>query len=337
MVLKNLSVWFFVFLATVSEFSFARDIDFDVTQRVVANGTIISVIPNDRARPGDLLVVLDSSDDRSQSSIVLFRDSDGDGRPDRIRFIVPKQIRRSIDMSIVPVNSADSSVYCGVGGQWHGEFEGLKGKNGIRFLGNPTFQTNLACRDNVLGPNLRLENGSVVAGSIQSRDGVTLSTYVCQMASDTVSDECQKKEVAAGLGLVALPVVDVSSACSVLARVIYASDRGRIIASEEEVIRMGGLCLGNDLGIGIESFSKEILPSGRVSAQAKISKSFLKVLSSVWSKSAPVRLLWSSYQSYDIVGWELGRAMAIRDGLPDPGPKPNLTLLQKLIYKVAGK
>ena len=64
---------------------------------------------------------------------------------------------------------------------------------------------------------------------------------------------------------------------------------------------------------------------------------FTKLLKFVWNKSKAVRLLWNSYQAYDLVGWEAGRLMAIREGLPDPGPKPNQFMLQKVIYAVANK
>lgn len=80
------------------------------------------------------------------------------------------------------------------------------------------------------------------------------------------------------------------------------------------------------------------LPQGAVSAgeaQGVQGEGLTSWLQQAWKKSYPVRVLWQAYQAYDLVGWELGRMLAVRDGLPDPGPKPNTYLLQKVIYQAA--
>ena len=59
---------------------------------------------------------------------------------------------------------------------------------------------------------------------------------------------------------------------------------------------------------------------------------FMDVLWVAYGKSAPVRYLWTAYQAYNLAGWELGRMLAVNQGLPDPGPKPNLFLLQRVVY-----
>lgn len=68
-----------------------------------------------------------------------------------------------------------------------------------------------------------------------------------------------------------------------------------------------------------------------------VALSLSEMVGVVWKKSAAVRALWNTYQAYDLVGWEAGRMMAFREGLPDPGPRPNATMLQRLVYAVANR
>jgi len=89
---------------------------------------------------------------------------------------------------------------------------------------------------------------------------------------------------------------------------------------------MGAIEAGDALGL-------EVIP--RSELEEVRGESFTSILKIAWQKSYPVRVLWQAYQGYDLAGWELGRMLAIRDGLPDPGPKPNTTLLQKVIYQAA--
>jgi hypothetical protein len=48
----------------------------------------------------------------------------------------------------------------------------------------------------------------------------------------------------------------------------------------------------------------------------------------------PLRAIYTAYWSWDMVGWEIGRMIAVRDGLPDPGPKPNARGMQRMVYYI---
>lgn len=56
-----------------------------------------------------------------------------------------------------------------------------------------------------------------------------------------------------------------------------------------------------------------------------------------WRVSNPVRKLYAAFNASSLAGWELGRTLAIAEGLPDPGPKPKQSMLQKVAYFVADR
>lgn len=64
---------------------------------------------------------------------------------------------------------------------------------------------------------------------------------------------------------------------------------------------------------------------------------WFELLWSVYKLSSPIRSLYSAYQSSNFIGWELGRRQAISAGMPDPGPRPDATMLQRAIYWAANR
>jgi len=89
---------------------------------------------------------------------------------------------------------------------------------------------------------------------------------------------------------------------------------------------MSALRAGDAMGL-------EVIP--RKELEEVRGEGLLSNVKAVWNKSYAIRVLWTAYQAYDMVGWELGRRIAISEGLPDPGPKPKSTMLQKAVYGAA--
>jgi hypothetical protein len=239
-------------------FASAGEIGFEVKQQ----GGTVTVAPNESVRPGDRLVVVDAAGSDTIIHAVVLDDANADGEVDTVKFSVPYRTEHRIDVSLVPIDAATAKAYCGFGETWHGSFTGtFKGK--IRFQGPLEFADVPSC---IKGyheqPGLRLDGQSIIAGfdSVPSDQGVTtLSVFRCQPLSGDGFDGCEKHELASGSGSVLVRTDQVGSACSVLARTVYAEDRGRVIATEESAIRLNGFCLGNSTGIGFEAFDSAAL------------------------------------------------------------------------------
>ncbi len=235
----------------------ANDIGFDIAQISTAEGFQIVVTPNESVRPGDQLIIADEgSGDESTLYALQLKDADSDGVADSVRFTIPQGSAHRLVISVVPVDGSTGSAYCGIGAKQQLNVQGGSRKE-LVFSGSPDMLTaDTLCSDGYFpeGAGIRVEQEAVTAGLETKLSGtVILLSFYCSASPSDPIGSCLKREVASGVGTASVPLDQIASACSVLAKVVYAEDRGRAIASMEEVIRMEGFCPTGYTGIGFDA------------------------------------------------------------------------------------
>ena len=253
--------WLFFLFSTLaivfSPWASASDIGFDITQISTAEGLQIVVTPNGNVRPGDQLIIADEgSGDESTPYALQLKDDDSDGVADSVRFTISQGSAHRLVIGVVPVDGSTGSAYCGIGAKQQLNVRGSS-REGIVFSGSPDMLTaDTLCPDGYFseGTGIRVEQRAVTAGLETKLSGtVILSSFYCSASPSDPIGSCLKREVASGVGTASVPLDQVASACSILAKVVYAEDRGRTITSAEEAIRMEGFCPTGYTGIGFDT------------------------------------------------------------------------------------